>query len=167
MGEEKIRYISGKMLFPLIIEQLEQGKTVRMTVSGRSMMPWIVDNRDEVELVSACADNLKKGDIILFQPCDDKYVLHRIVKESPGGYITAGDGNLYLDGMVAYNRVIAKAVRIWRKGKSIDCDAGSWKLVFRIWMLLYPVRKYLLKLLYLWGRVKRIIICSGKTGIIG
>lgn len=155
MENEKKQYVSGSELFPLIIEQLEQGKRVCFTVSGSSMMPWIVNNRDSVELISAKNIQLKKGDIILFQPLKHKYVLHRIIKVCPTGYLTAGDGNLYADGIASKKSVIAKAVSIRRKGKEIDCEKIRWKIVFHIWMLLFPVRGYLLKGIGGMGRFRR------------
>lgn len=155
MENEKKQYVSGSELFPLIIEQLEQGKRVCFTVSGSSMMPWIVNNRDSVELISAKNIQLKKGDIILFQPLKHKYVLHRIIKVCSTGYLTAGDGNLYADGIASKESVIAKAVSIRRKGKEIDCEKIRWKIVFHIWMLLFPVRGYLLKGIGRMGRFRR------------
>ena len=155
MENEKKQYVSGSELFPLIIEQLEKGKRVCFTVSGSSMMPWIVNNRDSVELISAKNIQLKKGDIILFQPLKHKYVLHRIIKVCPTGYLTAGDGNLYADGIASKESVIAKAVSIRRKGKEIDCEKIRWKIVFHIWMLLFPVRGYLLKGIGRMGRLRR------------
>lgn len=155
MENEKKQYVSGSELFPLIIEQLEQGKRVCFTVSGSSMMPWIVNNRDSVELISAKNIQLKKGDIILFQPLKHKYVLHRIIKVCPTGYLTAGDGNLYADGIASKESVIAKAVSIRRKGKEIDCEKIRWKIVFHIWMVLFPVRGYLLKGIGRMGRLRR------------
>ena len=86
------------------------------TVSGSSMMSWIVNNRDSVELISAKNIQLKKGNIILFQPLKHKYVLHRIIKVCPTGYLTSGDGNLYADGIAPRETVIATAVSIRRKG---------------------------------------------------
>ena len=155
MENEKKQYVSGSELFPLIIEQLEQGKKVRLTVSGSSMMSWIVNNRDSVELISAKNIQLKKGDIILFQPLKHKYVLHRIIKVCSTGYLTAGDGNLYADGIASKESVIAKAVSIRRKGKEIDCEKIRWKIVFHIWMLLFHVRGYLLKGIGRMGRLRR------------
>lgn len=155
MENEKKQYVSGCELFPLIIEQLEQGRRVRFTVSGSSMMPWIVNNRDSVELISAKNIQLKKGDIILFQPLKHKYVLHRIIKVCPTGYLTAGDGNLYADGIAPRESAIAKAVSIRRKGKEIDCETIRWKIVFRIWMLLFPVRGYLLRGMGWMGRIRK------------
>ena len=89
------RYVSGQSLFSMVEEQLASGKRVRFPVSGTSMTPWIIHNRDQIELISAKGLRLKKGDIILFQPFSGKYILHRITKIVPSGYITTGDGNLY------------------------------------------------------------------------
>lgn len=60
MENERKQHVSGCELFPLIIEQLELGRRVRFTVSGSSMMPWIVNNRDSVELIFAKGLQLKK-----------------------------------------------------------------------------------------------------------
>ena len=37
----------------MVEEQLASGKRVRFPVSGISMTPWIIHNRDQVELISA------------------------------------------------------------------------------------------------------------------
>lgn len=153
--ESHKRSVSSVQLFPLIIEQLEQGRRVQFTVSGSSMMPWIVSNRDSVELTAVDDSELKAGDIVLFCPFKDKYVLHRIIKARPCGFLTAGDGNLYPDGWTPRGSVIAKAVCIYRKGKKIDCGSRRWKLIFRIWMLGLPVRKYLLAFVGYLARLKR------------
>lgn len=146
--ESKERYISGKDLFPLIKEQLALGKTVCFTVSGTSMMPLLINNRDQVELIAANKKELKRGDIILFQPFTGKYVLHRITKIRPDGYITTGDGNLHRDGFVSSSSVIGKVVTIHRKGKKINCNAFQWRVIFWFWMQLFPVRKWIFILLH-------------------
>lgn len=142
--DDNAKYVSGRDLFPIIEEQLALGKRVCFPVSGTSMTPWIIHNRDHVELISAKGLGLKKGDIILFQPCPGKYLLHRITKKVPGGYITTGDGNLYRDGFTSSASVIGKAVVIHRKGKSIHCNALGWRILSWLWMALFPVRKWLL-----------------------
>lgn len=145
--DDKERFISGQDLFPVIEEQLISGNRVSFTVSGSSMMPWIVNNRDQVELISVKNLVLKKGDIILFLPFPGKYVLHRITKIVPGGYITTGDGNLHRDGFISTESVIGKVVKIHRKGKLIDCDNLHWRIIFSLWMKLFPIRKWLFILL--------------------
>lgn len=141
--DDRERYISGQDLFPVIEEQLALGNRVCFTVSGTSMTPWIIHNRDQVELISAKGLTLKKGDIILFQPFSGKYVLHRITRIVSGGYITTGDGNLHRDGFIPPEAIIGKTVMIHRKGKNIDCSSLLWRIVFWIWMALFPIRRWL------------------------
>lgn len=93
--------VAGRNLFPVIEEMLEDGKSVRLTVSGNSMWPLIINNRDSVLLVPRGNTRLKRGEIILFRTSISHYVLHRITKVKKGGYITTGDGNLHRDGFVA------------------------------------------------------------------
>lgn len=139
--------ISTHKLFPVIEGILSEGRQVRFTVSGNSMWPFIIHNRDSVLLTSCDANKLKKGTIILFQTEFGNYVLHRITKVVQDGYITTGDGNLHRDGFVSYDGVKAKVIKIYRKEKEISCDDWRWKIVFRIWMSAFPIRKYLQKLI--------------------
>lgn len=137
--------ISERSLFPIVKEMLAEGKTVRFTVSGNSMWPLIIHNRDSVLLTSCDREHLNKGDIILFHAGVEHYVLHRITSVKPGGYITTGDGNLHRDGFIQSEDVIAKVEQIYRKDKVISCHKWYWKLIFRIWMSMFPIRKSLQK----------------------
>lgn len=144
--DDNICYLSGRDLFPVIKEQLSLGHRVCFTVSGTSMTPWIIHNRDQVEVIDAHGLRLRKGDIILFEPFHGKYVLHRITALVPGGYVTTGDGNLHRDCIVSSELVIGKVIRIHRKGKTIDCSALRWKALFWLWMALFPVRRWIFAL---------------------
>lgn len=139
--------ISNEILFSMTEKLLAEGKSVKFTVSGNSMWPLIIHNRDSVMLIACKRDELKKGDIILFKTNPYHYVLHRITKVVKGGYITTGDGNLHRDGFVPYEQVVAKVSEIYRKDKVIDCNKWYWKLIFRIWMFLFPVRGLLQRLI--------------------
>lgn len=139
--------ISGRNLFPVIEKMLEEGRSVKFTVSGNSMWPLIAHNRDCVLLVPCKEKHLKKGDIILFQAGVGHYVLHRITKVKRGGYITTGDGNLHRDGFVPESAVRAKVAVVYRKDKMIECDKWYWKMLFRLWMAAFPVRYSFMKII--------------------
>lgn len=139
--------VAGRNLFPVIEEMLEDGKSVRFTVSGNSMWPLIINNRDSVLLVPRSNKRLKKGEIILFRTGISHYVLHRITKVKKGGYITTGDGNLHRDGFVAEAAVRAKVTVVYRKNRIIDCNKWYWKMVFHSWMAAFPVRYFLIKMI--------------------
>lgn len=141
--ESSTLMVSEKELFPMMLEMLNEGKDVRFNISGNSMFPLLVHHRDSVVL-RKCNNELRKGDIILFKVSNYHHVLHRITKVLNDGFITTGDGNLHRDGFVSNEKVIAKAITIYRKDKVIDVSDWKWKFIFSIWMFLYPIRKELL-----------------------
>ncbi len=145
--EAEREYVSAQDLFAVVEEMLAGDRQALFTVTGMSMWPFICHGRDKVVLKQPDQDQLKKGDIILFQTPGGKYLLHRIVKITDREFITAGDGNLFLDGVFPRDCVRGVVVKIIRKGREIDCGRLRWKLVFAVWMSLFPVRKWLLKML--------------------
>lgn len=139
--------VSTGELFPLIKEVINHGHKARFTVSGNSMRPWIVDDRDQVLLTGSLKARL--GDIILFQNTRGNYVLHRIMKKEKDGYHTMGDSCIKVDDDLIFSKDIIGVVEIiYRKGKEIDCNSFLWRFIFTLWRLLLPFRKILLKLYY-------------------
>lgn len=152
MKSEK-RYLFSKEFFPVMLEHMEAGNLVSFRITGFSMWPFMTHQRDSVVLTSCDPNTLKKGDIVLFQRDGDMYAVHRITKINNGTMETTGDGNLFRDGVFPLDWVKAKAVSINRKGKTIHCEDLRWKIVFRVWMALFPVRGPLLKALRFWSRL--------------
>lgn len=139
--------ISSHELFPAIENILAEHRQVLITITGMSMWPFLCHNRDQVVLSLPDKKRLKKGDIVLFKTVTGKYLLHRIMKITDKEIVTAGDGNLFLDGEFSLNCVKAVVVKMVRKGKMIDCKAFRWRCIADIWMFFFFMRKYLLKLL--------------------
>lgn len=154
--------VSTHELFPLVREILNQGNKVKFTVSGSSMLPWIVDNRDQV-LVDGLHDDLKVGDIILFRNRDGEYILHRIYKKEKGYYLTIGDSCYINDGKIFYRDIIGVVKIIYRKNITIDCNSPIWKVIFLIWRKLFPIRKWLMRFYHIVVRIRRIRIVK-RTG---
>lgn len=146
--------VSTHELFPFISESLNRGQKVRFTVSGTSMLPWIVHNRDQVLLTSTLGLQLKMGDIILFKDNREKYILHRIYKKERQGFRTIGDACLYEDGLVLPTKIIGVVEKIYRKGKELDCNSLLWWSVFTIWRKLLPIREPLLRLYFFLVKLK-------------
>lgn len=153
MQEEK-RWISSEILFSAISEQLAKGRQAAFTVTGMSMWPFICHGRDQVVVEAVEPKMLKKGDIILWETMFGKYILHRITYIDDEWIETTGDGNCFRDGKISRSCVRARVVRIIRKGKTIECSNLGWKLIFRGWMVCFPVRRMLLGVLREIGRIK-------------
>ena len=144
MKEEK-KMISSHVLFSEIEKLLAEGRQAAFTVTGMSMWPFICHGRDQVIIEACQPELLLKGDIILFQTPSQKYILHRITKITDSHFVTTGDGNCFRDGVFSLLCVRAKVVAIIRHGKRIECDGWKWHTLSRVWMMLYPIRKWIFK----------------------
>ncbi|MGN0266250.1 MAG: signal peptidase I [Lachnospiraceae bacterium] len=153
MKEEK-KFISSRILFAAIIEQLAQNRQASFTVTGMSMWPLICHGRDQVIIEKADRTNIRVGDIILFRVTEEQYILHRITRMEDEYFQTTGDGNCHRDPFMPYNCIIARVCKVIRDGKEIVCDDLKWKALFRIWMFLFPVRKWIF---HAWFRIRKFI----------
>lgn len=151
--------VSANDLLPLVREVINHGHKARFTVSGSSMYPWIVDNRDQVLITKS--NKLKTGDIILYQNSRGKYILHRIMKKEENGYRTMGDSCITADEeLITPVEVIGVVQKIYRNGKEIDCTSAFWQFIFLLWRVLLPFRNDLLRLYH---SIVRMRYESGKT----
>lgn len=161
--ETEKQWISSKVLFSAISEQLAVNRQAVFTVTGMSMWPFMCHGRDQVIVEKVDQDSLKIGDIVLFRTTEERYTLHRITRLEEDFFQTTGDGNLLRDRPMLYDSIIAKVDKVIRKGKTIDCSSRKWKILSRTWMLLFPIRKYLLKFLKNFSRTKQRLLNAIKS----
>ena len=154
MDKEK-KLISAKVLFAAISEQLACDRQAVFTVTGMSMWPFICHVRDQVIVAPVKTENLRTGDIILFRASEETFLLHRITHLDADFFETTGDGNLFRDGKFPYHCIIARAEKVIRAGKTIDCSSPVWKMLSGIWMLLFPIRS---SVFFLWSHLRKYII---------
>lgn len=156
--EKVTKKVSAHDLFPIIEELLAMDRQAVFAIKGTSMLPFIGDNRDSVVLEKRNFNNLKKGDIILFQYDNGKYILHRIYNTSKEGYQTIGDGCISFDNWIRHDQVKGVVTKIVRKGKEINCNSTKWRIIFLLWMRLLPIRRYLLRIYFKLGKIKRKLL---------
>ena len=105
------------------------------------MLPFIRGGRDSVVLVRP--EMLAPMDIVLVQT-GMSYVLHRIMSVEDEHIVLMGDGNLSGVEHCERKDVLAKAIKIVRADRIIDCLGWTHRTEARIWRMLLPLRKYLL-----------------------
>lgn len=142
LKSENIKTISLEELFPIIKEQLESGGTVRLPITGTSMLPLLVWGRDFVDIVKT--DCYKKGDIIFYRRDDGRFVLHRIVGKKEHSYILCGDNQWVKEYGIEDRHIIAVVNAIERKGKRFNISKLSYRIYSKIWISVLPFRKYIL-----------------------
>ena len=114
------------------------------TNKGASMMPLLRQHRDIIEIRPKGDCRCKKYDVVLYKR-GDNYILHRILRVLPDGYIIAGDNNTFLEYDIKDEQIIGIMVRVIRDGKEIRMTNIKYRLYVHIWCDLYPVRIALLK----------------------
>ena len=132
-------------LMPLFMEQFEQGKSVIFSPKGVSMRPLLRQGFDSVVL-SPISGELRKYDIPLYQYHDGRYVLHRIVDVKQNEYVCLGD-NTYCYESVKPEYLIAVVTAVKRGNRVIPVEAFGYRMYCRIWVGIYPLRKFCLRVI--------------------
>lgn len=114
---------------------------VSVPVSGRSMMPFLHDQKDTV-LFSTPDRPLKKGDIVFFIRDDGSYVMHRIYKVHADHTVDViGDSQSQIETGIRQQQIFASIKKVNRNGKWIDPHHFIWKFYAKVWIHTIPFRK--------------------------
>lgn len=110
--------VENDILIPQMAELLREGKQVKFTPQGQSMMPAIVGGVDCV--VMAAPVSLKKGNIVLARlpyPHDAQplWVLHRIIHMDGDMLVLKGDNNPTMTESCRVGDVVGVVVKVKRR----------------------------------------------------
>lgn len=132
--------------FTAIMQQhFKDGLTVSLTVTGNSMVPFLVHKRDSV-ILSEYKGDAKKGDILFYVRNNGRCVLHRVKKISSDGIYFIGDGQNVIEGPVSNNSVLAKCNSVHRKGQLKTSKSLVWIFFRHIWLHIIPLRLPIIRL---------------------
>lgn len=134
----KIKSIKSVELFPAVLNILENDQNVRITVTGDSMMPFLRENIDSVELSKTDFKKLRFGQIPLIKRKSGQYILHRVVYKNKKNFYIAGDAQNWIEGPINPESLIAVVTKVWRKDKPIAIDNYFWKMLSFLWWLRLP-----------------------------
>lgn len=141
--ETKKQKINLIEIYPVIKEKIDNGGTVQLPITGRSMRPLLVWGRDTVEIIKC--ENPKKGDIIFYLRDNGQFVLHRIIGTDDNGYVLCGDNQWVKEYGIKDHNIIAVVRSITRKGKVFEVTNIPYRIYSNIWMAMMPVRKPVLR----------------------
>lgn len=140
--------IPNEIFFEVVIKTLRSGENVIIPMRGFSMLPYLKDGRDSVQLQPIDAQRLKRMDIVLFK-LNNQYILHRFIGRKNGFLHMHGDGMLGKGEYCRSEDVYAKAtVIITDHSKLTYTTSFHFRLKSNIWLLLRPLIlhfKHLLK----------------------
>lgn len=119
--EISVRIVDNQEYMKVVRSILEEGKEVPLVVTGNSMMPFLIDRRDQV-LIKRIERPLKKGDIAFFQRENGQYIMHRIHfmrKDDRTGenqFYFIGDGQKNIEGPIKETQIFGVITRVCGKG---------------------------------------------------
>ena len=124
---------------------MNEGYSVTLPVSGRSMLPFIIGGKESVILAPPAG--LKRGIVALAWVENRRYVLHRIERIEGERVTLMGDGNLAGREHCSIGDVKAIATHVVDIKHCLHYLYTPWrKTAAEIWAKLIPIRRYLLKL---------------------
>ena len=143
-------------LLPLLREHLAMGQKIHyLPFQGVSMLPMLRQHFDSVEL-APLPDKLKKYDLPVYQYPSGKVVMHRIVKVREQDYICLGD-NTYSYEYIRPEQMIALVSAFKRGERRIEVTNPLYRAYARIWVAIYPLRKFLRLLRRCLGKIRRML----------
>ncbi len=97
---------------------LQRDGYIAYTCTGYSMLPLLRQKRDVVEIRPKPGARCRKYDVVLYKR-GEQYILHRVLKVLPQGYLIAGDHNTFVERDVTDSMILGVMVRVIRDGKTI------------------------------------------------
>lgn len=121
---------------------ISEGKTVKLTVKGNSMNPFLVSMRDQMTLGPWKDEDIRKGCVALVKDSRDSYLIHRIIKREENTVTLLGDGNIGFTETATLDNIIGIMYSVTRKGREWTSDSLLWRFYSWSWLLLTPVRRW-------------------------
>ena len=144
MTETTVKTLANNIVIKDAIALVRDGRRVVLPVKGFSMNPFIIGDRESVELVSP-HQPLKVGDVVLAWVNGTHYVVHRIIGIDGDKVTLMGDGNIAGVEHCTTDEVAAVAEYVVApSGKRRYLYTDGRMRFARLWGRLLPVRRWIL-----------------------
>lgn len=140
--DDCIRIVSPELVMEPLLNLLEETSAVPLVISGSSMTPFLAPGRDTVYLSKVTAP-LKRGDMVLYQRQNGRYILHRVFRADADTYTMVGDAQTVLETGIRTDQVRAIVTAVRRKGKLLQKGNFRWDFFENVWIRLVPFRAIL------------------------
>lgn len=124
-------------------EMLEKNGVLVYTNVGTSMLPLLRERKDVIE-IRRKEGRCRKYDVAFYKR-GDKYILHRVLKVLPEGYLIAGDHCTFVEKDIKDNMILGVMTKVLRNGKTITPENRWYRMYVHLWCDVYPVRMMIIK----------------------
>lgn len=140
-----MRTLNSDAYLSTLRDLVNEGKDVRLLISGSSMSPFLVHERDSI-IFSKPNRELKRGDMVFYQRGNGQFVMHRILRIKPEGLYLIGDAQKEIEGPINPSQVFGLIKKVNRKGKWIEPGCFWWWFFEYVWLKIIPFRKIIMKI---------------------
>ena len=147
-----MRKIDAQEYIGTLQNMAEEGHEVGMVITGNSMSPFLIHERDYICFRKPDRE-LRKGDMVFYRRDNGKFVMHRICKVTPEGYDIVGDAQTEIEHAVKRAQIFALITKVKRKDKWLEPGDFWWEFFEHVWLRLIPVRPIVMRL---WGLLVRL-----------
>lgn len=141
--------LTGKNIWSLQESALNQSISVRITLTGTSMRPFLHQG-DEAIIDKVAVTDLKSGDIIAFK-IKEQYLAHRLIKiisyKNNFSLITKGDSCKEFDSPIFESDLVGKVSLVKRGNKTINLMSFQRRCISKLYSY-YPKLSYYNYLMY-------------------
>lgn len=123
------RSIANRELFAIVRDTLLEGKTVRVSVKGESMLPFFRSG-STIKLRPIKESDICKYNVVMAD-AGHAFVVHRIIEVNDNMVTLLGDGNYIGTERVTRDKIYG----------IVDCSA-SHIFFAKIWLWLRPMRRF-------------------------
>ncbi len=147
--EQQKHILSQQAMAEAVKAAVADGGSFLLTVTGGSMVPALLHERSQVELIAP--GQIAPGQIVLVQRDNGSLVLHRVVKQDGDSLTINGDAQSWQE-TARVSQVLAKVSRICRKGKWYEAGTLADKAYCKLWGVTRSLRPGLFKM---YSKIKR------------
>lgn len=149
-----MRYVDTREYVSVLRELTEQGHEVSMTISGSSMAPFLIHERDIICFKKPERD-LRRGDMVFYQRDGGQFVMHRIRKVKPEGFYMIGDAQTVTEGPLRRDQIFAVVTKVKRKDRWIKPGDFWWEFFAGPWLRMIPFRRAAAAVYAKWHAIKK------------
>lgn len=139
-----MKKVDTKCYLDMVKDIVEDGKEVSILISGNSMSPFLISQRDTI-VVGPVKGCLHRGDMALYLRTTGQYVMHRIhhVRKNHGQeqYYFIGDAQSKIEGPIERSQICGVITAVCRKGKWLRPGDFWWEFFRCIWIRIVPFRR--------------------------
>ncbi len=147
--EQQKHILSQQAMAEAVATAVAGGGSFLLTVTGGSMVPALLHEKSQVELVAP--GEIAKGQIVLVRRDNGSLVLHRVVGRQGDTLTINGDAQRWTE-QAQVSQVLAVVRRICRKGKWYEAGTLADTAYYKLWGMTKSLRPGMFKM---YSKIKR------------